>query len=175
VGGGTVRTAAAVAAIRDAGGAMVIMPHVDPALIRASKEAGMVCIPGVATPTEAFNALDAGADALKLFPAEPMGASTLQAWRAIIPESVPILPVGGIVPDHLASYINAGASGFGLGSALYRPGMTPEEVRIQATRFVFAVATARATYAAAHSRPSALASAGTHAKEDMENGGGQTR
>ena len=98
----------------------------------------MACLPGVATPSEAFTALRAGADALKLFPAETLGPATVKAWRAVLPVEVALLPVGGITPDNMAPWRAAGASGFGLGSALYRPGAAAAEVRIAAERFVAA-------------------------------------
>ncbi|RZJ11685.1 MAG: 2-dehydro-3-deoxy-6-phosphogalactonate aldolase, partial [Haliea sp.] len=99
VGAGTVLDASACADIRAAGGELVVMPHADPAVIRAAKAAGLVCAPGVATPTEAFAALSAGADALKLFPAEQLGIATLKAWRAVMPPSLALIPVGGISPE----------------------------------------------------------------------------
>jgi 2-dehydro-3-deoxyphosphogalactonate aldolase len=97
-------------------------------------------VPGVATPTEAFAALDAGADALKLFPAEALPPAVVKAWRAVLPNDVLLLPVGGIRPDSLAPYLAAGATGFGLGSALYQPGMTPAQVTATARAFADAYA-----------------------------------
>lgn len=138
VGAGTVIDPAACDLIRAAGGDLIVMPHSDPAVIRAAKSAGMACAPGVATPTEAYAALSAGADALKMFPAEQLGAAALKAWRAVLPRSVPLIPVGGIVPSSIASYAFAGASGFGLGSALYKPGDSPREVAKMAIAFVAA-------------------------------------
>ena len=90
-------------------------------MIETAKAAGMACLPGVATPSEAFAALRAGADALKLFPAETLGPAAVKAWRAVLPAEVALLPVGGITPDNMAPWRAAGAAGFGLGSALYRP------------------------------------------------------
>jgi 2-dehydro-3-deoxyphosphogalactonate aldolase len=112
-------------------------------VIRAAKAAGLACAPGVATPTEAFAALAAGADVLKMFPAEALGPVGLKAWRAVLTPPIAIVPVGGIVPDSIAPYLAAGASGFGLGSALYRPGDTPEQVATQAAAFVKAWRAAR--------------------------------
>ena len=89
---------------RDAGGRLVVMPHTDPAVIAAAKAAGMACLPGVATPSEAFAALRAGADALKLFPAETLGPASVKAWRAVLPPGVLLLPVGGITPDNMAPW-----------------------------------------------------------------------
>jgi 2-dehydro-3-deoxyphosphogalactonate aldolase len=112
------------------------MPHGDPAIIRAAKAQGLFCMPGVATPTEAFAALQAGADALKLFPAEAMPPAVVKAWRAVLPKEVWLLPVGGITPEAMASYRAAGAAGFGLGSALYRSGMGATDVARSAQAFV---------------------------------------
>ncbi len=136
VGAGTVLTPQACADVAAAGGQVVVMPHSDPAVIRAAKAAGMACAPGVATLTEAFAALAAGADVLKLFPAEALAPAVLKAWRAVLRPPVALLPVGGITPDNLAPYIAAGASGFGLGSALYRPGDSAEQVARNAAAFI---------------------------------------
>ena len=140
VGAGTVRDPADVARIAAAGGRLVVMPHGDAAVIGAAKQRGLLCVPGVATPTEAFAALDAGADALKLFPAEALPPAVVKAWRAVLPKDVWLLPVGGIQPDSIAPYLAAGANGFGLGSALYKPGMTPAEVAANARAFANACA-----------------------------------
>lgn len=136
VGAGTVLRAESCADIAAAGGQLVVMPHSDPAVIRAAKAAGLACAPGVATPTEAFAALAAGADVLKMFPAETLGPMGLKAWRAVLTPPVAIVPVGGITPDALAPYLAAGASGFGLGSALYRAGDTADDVGRKATAYV---------------------------------------
>ncbi len=136
IGAGTVLRPAAVEAVAAAGGRLIVMPHGDPAIIRAAKAAGLLCVPGVATPTEAFTALAAGADALKLFPAEALPPKVVKAWRAVLPKDVWLLPVGGITPDAMAAYLAAGANGFGLGSALYRPGMSAAEVAGTARAFV---------------------------------------
>lgn len=141
IGAGTVRDPADVARIAAAGGRLVVMPHGDAAVIDAAKERGLLCVPGVATPTEAFAALDAGADALKLFPAEALPPAVVKAWRAVLPKDVWLLPVGGIRPDSMALYLAAGANGFGLGSALYKPGMTPAQVAANARAFADAFAT----------------------------------
>ena len=137
-GAGTVRDPADVARVRDAGGALVVMPHADLAVVREAKRAGMIALPGVATPTEAFAALDAGADGLKMFPAEGLPPPVLKAWRAVLPKAALVFPVGGIKPDNMADYWAAGASGFGTGSNLYRPGVPTEEVRAVAARFAAA-------------------------------------
>ncbi|EGI76022.1 2-dehydro-3-deoxy-6-phosphogalactonate aldolase [Hylemonella gracilis] len=143
VGAGTVIDPADCARIRQAGGEFIVMPHSDPAVIRAAKTAGLACCPGVATLTEAYAALAAGADALKLFPAEQLGPKALQAWRSVLRPPVALLPVGGITPSHLAPYVQAGASGFGLGSALYKPGFDAAEVARRARDFVAAWREAR--------------------------------
>ena len=129
IGAGTVLSVADVGEVADAGGDLIVMPHADVAVIAAAKARGLACVPGVATPTEAFAALGAGADGLKAFPAEMITPAVVKAWRAVIPTSVPMMPVGGITPDGMAAYVAAGASGFGLGSALYRPGDKRGEVR----------------------------------------------
>lgn len=136
IGAGTVLTVDAVGAVAEAGGQMIISPNADPAVIAASAAAGLVSLPGIATPTEAFRALAAGATALKLFPAEGASPAVLKAMRAVLPGSVGVLPVGGITPDTMARWHEAGAAGFGLGSALYRPGDSADDVAAAARRFV---------------------------------------
>jgi 2-dehydro-3-deoxyphosphogalactonate aldolase len=143
VGAGTVMLPADVAQLASAGGRLVVMPHSDPAVIRAAKAAGMYCTPGVATPTEGFAALANGADALKLFPAEMLGPAVVRAWRSVFARDTLLLPVGGITPDSLAPFVAAGASGFGLGSALYKPGATPEDVAANAAALRAALRDAR--------------------------------
>lgn len=122
VGAGTVIDPSDVARVRDAGGRLIVMPHADVAVIREAKRQGLVCVPGVATPTEAFAALAAGADALKMFPAEALPPSALRAWRAVLPKRTLVFAVGGMRPDNLLPYWEAGADGFGTGSNLYKPG-----------------------------------------------------
>ena len=139
IGAGTVLTVDQVAAMRDAGGRMVISPNTNIDVIRASAAAGLVSLPGIATPSEAFAALGAGATALKLFPAEAVSPTVLKAMRAILPSDLRVLPVGGIVPEGMSPWRQAGAAGFGLGSALYKPGMTAAEVGIRARAFVTAL------------------------------------
>jgi 2-dehydro-3-deoxyphosphogalactonate aldolase len=136
VGAGTVLRADQVARISDAGGKLVVMPHSDPVVILAAKAAGLVCAPGVATPTEAYAALGNGADALKLFPAEQLTPEVLKAWRAVLPPDVMCIPVGGITTERVSAYWNAGARGFGIGSAIYKPGLLPAEVAARAAAFV---------------------------------------
>ncbi len=135
IGAGTVLRVADVAEVAAAGGRLIVMPHADVAVIRAAKQAGLYCVPGVATPTEAFAALAAGADALKLFPAEQLGPAVLKAWRAVLPKTLAVLPVGGIAPDNMSPYLAAGANGFGIGSALYAPGREAAEVGRRARQF----------------------------------------
>lgn len=135
VGAGTVMAAAQVDEVAAAGGRLIVMPHADTSVIRAAKAAGMVCVPGVATPTEAFAALAAGADGLKLFPADQVKPEGLKAWRAVLPKKIPVLPVGGIAPGTMAPWVAAGAQGFGIGSALYAPGVDADEVARRAHAF----------------------------------------
>ncbi len=143
VGAGTVLTVDAVAAVEAAGGTMIISPNADVRVIAAAAERGLVALPGISTPTEAFAALGAGATALKLFPAEGSSPSVLKAMRAVLPAGVRVLPVGGIGPDTMAPWIAAGAAGFGLGSALYKPGLGAGEVGANARAFVRAWGTTR--------------------------------
>lgn len=135
IGAGTVLSPAAVADVQQAGGRLILMPHSDGAVVREAKQRGLACVPGVATPTEAFAALANGADALKMFPAEQMPPAVVGAWRAVLPAGVALVPVGGIVPEKVAAYRQAGAAGFGLGSALYKPGLNASELRLRARAF----------------------------------------
>ncbi|MEW6639314.1 MAG: 2-dehydro-3-deoxy-6-phosphogalactonate aldolase [Pseudomonadota bacterium] len=136
IGAGTVLTPQQVAEVKVAGGQLIVMPHADVAVIRAAKAAGLWCVPGIATPTEAFAALAAGADALKLFPAELLNPTVLKAMRAVFPRETRVLPVGGITPARMTEFVAAGATGFGLGSALYMPGMDAAAVGDRARAFV---------------------------------------
>jgi 2-dehydro-3-deoxyphosphogalactonate aldolase len=135
IGAGTVLDPADVDRVHDAGGRLIVMPHSDGEVIARARELDLACTPGVATPTEAFAALKAGADALKLFPAEALGPPVVKAWRAVFPPATLFLPVGGIKPDNMKVFVDAGANGFGLGSALFSPGMSPAEVAENARRF----------------------------------------
>lgn len=135
VGAGTVLTPAAVAQVQEAGGRLILMPHSDGEVVRAAKARGLACVPGVATPTEAFAALANGADALKMFPAEQLPPAVVGAWRAVLPQGVALVPVGGIVPEKVGAYRQAGVAGFGLGSALYKPGLSAQELRERARAF----------------------------------------
>ena len=140
IGAGTVRRIEDLARLQAAGGVLAVMPHADLAVVREAKRLGLAVMPGAATPTEAFAALDAGADAIKLFPAETLPPAAVKAWRAVMPRSIGLWPVGGITPPRMADYWQAGASGFGLGSALFTPGLSLNEVAANAESFARAVA-----------------------------------
>jgi 2-dehydro-3-deoxyphosphogalactonate aldolase len=134
-GAGTVLKVSDVARIAEAGGRLVVMPHADVAIVREAKRQGLICVPGVATPTEAFAALDAGADGLKMFPADQLPPAALKAWRAVLPRDTLVFAVGGIRPDNMAAYWAAGADGFGTGSNLYAPGASADAVRTVAAEY----------------------------------------
>lgn len=135
VGAGTVTTAAQVGAVHEAGGRLVVSPHFDARVVEAAVSLGMACLPGVATPSEAFAALEAGATGLKLFPAEMIPPAAVKAVRAVLPRGTLLLPVGGIAPHSMATYRAAGADGFGIGSALYQPGRDLQAVAAAAHAF----------------------------------------
>ena len=139
IGAGTVLRPQDVAAVHAAGGTMVISPNANPEVIAATAAAGLVSLPGTSTPTEAFAALAAGATALKLFPAEGSSPVILKAMLAVLPRGTRLLPVGGITPELIAIWRAAGAAGFGLGSALYKPGMTVSDVAACARDFITAI------------------------------------
>lgn len=143
IGAGTVLDPADVDAVAEAGGRLIVMPHADLEVIRTAKARGLICTPGVATPTEAFAARFAGADALKLFPAEGIPPQIVKAWRAVLTD-IPLLPVGGIDASNMTAYCAAGAAGFGIGSALYKPGKAVDAIAADAHRLV---AAARAAFA----------------------------
>jgi 2-dehydro-3-deoxyphosphogalactonate aldolase len=136
VGAGTVLEVAQVQAVKDAGGRLIVSPSTFTPVIEATAAAGMVSTPGYFTPSEAFEALRAGATGLKLFPAEAATPAVLKAQRAVIPKDVPVLVVGGVKPDQLRPWIEAGASGFGLGSGVYKPGRSAEETGMRARAYV---------------------------------------
>jgi 2-dehydro-3-deoxyphosphogalactonate aldolase len=138
VGAGTVLLSDEVDRAAGAGAKLVVAPNADPAVIERALEFGLAVLPGVATPTEAFGALAHGASGLKLFPAEAIPPEVVKAWRSVLPKETPLFPVGGISPERIAPYRKAGAAGFGIGSALYRPGATPAEVEKAAKAFVAA-------------------------------------
>lgn len=136
VGAGTVLTAQQVEQVKAAGGQVIVMPHSDPHVLRATKAAGLYLAPGVATPTEAFSALAEGADVLKMFPAEQLGVAVVKAWLAVLPAGTMLIPVGGITPDNMQVFLDAGVSGFGLGSGLFKPGMSPDDVAVRAKAYM---------------------------------------
>jgi 2-dehydro-3-deoxyphosphogalactonate aldolase len=124
--------------VHAAGGRLIVSPNFDADVVRAAVKLGLVSLPGVATVSEAFAALAAGAHALKMFPAEAMPPAVVKAWRAVLDPATMLLPVGGITPDGMAAFRAAGASGFGLGSALYKPGQGAAAVAAQARAFIAA-------------------------------------
>lgn len=138
IGAGTVLTPNDVRNVHAAGGQLIISPNFNPAVVSEAVRLGLVCLPGVMTASEAFAALDAGAAALKIFPAEMATPAVVKALRAVLPTDALVLPVGGITPESMAAYKTAGANGFGIGSALYKPGMTAGAVTVNATKFIAA-------------------------------------
>jgi 2-dehydro-3-deoxyphosphogalactonate aldolase len=138
VGAGTVLEAREVDEVAAAGAKLVVAPNFDPAVVERALKLGLAAAPGVATPTEAFAALKAGASGLKLFPGEALGPDIVKAWRAVLPKETGLFPVGGVTPERISAYRRAGASGFGIGSALYKPGASVENVARAAQTFVSA-------------------------------------
>ena len=138
IGAGTVLSADDVDAVSDAGGRLIVMPHSDATVVRRAKARNLACVPGFATPTEAFAAIAAGADALKLFPAEGSSPAVLKSLRAVLPRDAPIIPVGGLDERSFDPWLAAGAAGFGIGSALYKPGVTADALRTRAQALVAA-------------------------------------
>jgi 2-dehydro-3-deoxyphosphogalactonate aldolase len=136
VGAGTVLTAGEVAEVHAVGAQLVVSPNTDPAVIAAARRLDLISIPGFSTPTEALTGIAAGANALKLFPAESASAAGLRALRAVVSASQPIFPVGGITPQNMAAFMAAGASGFGIGSSIYSAGVTADVVALRAAAFV---------------------------------------
>jgi 2-dehydro-3-deoxyphosphogalactonate aldolase len=139
IGAGTVLRPEDVDKVHSSGGRLIVMPHADATVVRRAKELGLISIPGFATPTEAFNVITAGADALKLFPAEASSPAVLKALRAVLPRDIPLIPVGGIDERSFDAWLLAGAAAFGIGSALYTPGMAVGELRERAKRLVAAI------------------------------------
>ncbi len=139
IGAGTVRRDADVAAVAAAGGRLIVTPHADPALVRAAKARGLLAVPGFFTPAEAFGLLDAGADALKLFPAEGGNPAMLRSLRAVLPPGTMVLPVGGIEAGNLAPWQAAGAAGFGIGGSIYKPGDDAAAVSAKAAALLAAL------------------------------------
>jgi 2-dehydro-3-deoxyphosphogalactonate aldolase len=138
IGAGTVLSVQDVAEVRAAGGTLIVSPNMDADVIRATKAAGMASWPGVMTPTECFAALKAGADGLKIFPASLIGPDGLKAIRAVLPKGCAVYAVGGAGPDNFADWVKAGASGFGIGTAIYTPGLSVAEVAARAAAVVAA-------------------------------------
>lgn len=138
IGAGTVLTEPEVADVAATGAKLMIAPNCAPAVIAAAKARGLIALPGVATPSEAFTALAAGADGLKMFPGELLPPAAVKAWRAVLPKGTLLVPTGGVTPDNLAAYRAAGADGFGIGSALYKPAMSRGELAQKAAAFVAA-------------------------------------
>lgn len=138
IGAGTVLTPEQVGQVEQAGGRMIVSPDANPQVIAATKAAGMASYPGVMTPTECFAALRAGADGLKLFPSSLIGPAGLQAVQAVLPAGIPTYAVGGAGPDNFAEWRAAGVTGFGIGTGLYRPGFSAQEVAARAAQIVTA-------------------------------------
>jgi 2-dehydro-3-deoxyphosphogalactonate aldolase len=138
IGAGTVLTTGHVLQLADAGGRLVVSPNCDTDVIRATKAAGMQSWPGVMTPTECFAALKAGADGLKIFPASLIGPDGLKAIRAVLPSDTQVYAVGGAGPSNFAQWVKAGANGFGIGAALYTPGLSAADVSVRARTLVAA-------------------------------------
>ncbi len=136
IGAGTVLSAEQVQQVKAAGGQLIVMPHSDPVVLKAAKDADLYLAPGVVTPTEAFAALAAGADVLKLFPAESLTPAVVKALLAVLPKGTALVPVGGISPDNMQPFLDAGVAGFGLGSGLFKPGMTVQQVADNAKAYV---------------------------------------
>jgi 2-dehydro-3-deoxyphosphogalactonate aldolase len=138
IGAGTVLTVKQVAQVAATGAKLIVSPNCNPDVIRASKAAGMTSFPGVMTPTEAFAAIDAGADALKLFPGELVGPTGLRAMKAVLPRDMPLYAVGGVTPANMGEWLAAGATGFGIGSSIYKPGDSAAVVADKAAALVAA-------------------------------------
>ena len=138
VGAGTVMTVDQAEAVRTAGGRLIVSPHCAPGVISYAAENGMIAMPGVVTPTEACQAIDAGAAGLKWFPADMIPPEAVKSIRSVIPDNIPLYPVGGVRPQSMAAYVAAGASGFGIGGQLFKPGMDEAAVRKAADAFMSA-------------------------------------
>lgn len=136
IGAGTVLTPRQVAEVAQAGGSLIVSPNCNESVIWRAKELGLDSWPGVMTPTECFAALDAGADGLKIFPASLIGPDGLRAIRAVLPAACPVYAVGGAGPANFGQWLAAGASGFGIGTALYTPGVSVAEITSRATAIV---------------------------------------
>lgn len=136
IGAGTVLTVEEVYSVAETGARLIVSPNADAAVIARAKSLGLLSLPGVATPSEAFMALRAGADGLKMFPAEAMLPAVLKAWLAVLPPETALVPVGGITAENMIGYVAAGAAGFGIGSSLYKPGTDVTELKRKAENFV---------------------------------------
>jgi len=143
IGAGTVLEPEDVARVADVGGRLIVSPNSNVEVIEATVDLGLASSPGFFTPSDAFDALDAGAHALKLFPAEAASPAVLKSIRAVLPSQVPVLVVGGVKPDNMGPWLQAGANGFGIGGGIYKAGQTPAEVSAQARAFVEGLAAAR--------------------------------
>jgi 2-dehydro-3-deoxyphosphogalactonate aldolase len=144
IGAGTVLTPAQVADVAATGAKVIISPNANLSVIEASVAKGMISLPGVATPTEAFAAIGAGATGVKAFPAEAIPPVVIKAWKAVLPKHIPVLAVGGVTPDNMKVFTEAGAAGFGIGGSLYKPGSDVASVTDKARQFVEAMRTNRA-------------------------------
>lgn len=139
IGAGTLTSVSDVASVASAGGRLIVTPHADVSIVRAAKAAELIAVPGFFNPTEAFALLHAGADAIKLFPADVLGPNMLKAMRAVLPKEAIVIPVGGVGAAQIPAWRNAGAQGFGLGSSLYKPGDTPAAVKSKAQALIAAL------------------------------------
>ena len=139
IGAGTLTAVSQVDRVAAAGGKLIVTPHADTAIVRAAKQAGLLVFPGFFNPTEAFALLEAGADAIKLFPAEVLGPPMLKALRAVLPKSTIVIPVGGVDANQVAPWLSAGAQGLGVGSSIYKPGDDARAVEVKARSLVAAV------------------------------------
>jgi 2-dehydro-3-deoxyphosphogalactonate aldolase len=138
IGGGTMLTEVDVNTVHTAGGRLMVSPNCEPTVIRRAVALGMLAAPGIATPTEAFTALAAGAHALKLFPADSLGQGGIKALQSVVPAGTDLWPVGGITPESMAAWVQAGATGFGIGGQLFTPGLSPAQVHDRANAYVHA-------------------------------------
>ena len=136
VGAGTVTNTNQVKILKEIGIDFIVSPNFDPKVVEATKQGGMLSYPGVITPTECFSALNCGADGLKFFPATLLGESNLIALKAVLPENIPLFMVGGVGPENFSSWLKAGATGFGIGSGIYKAGDCPESVSIKSNLIV---------------------------------------
>lgn len=143
IGAGTVLTPAQVADVAATGAKVIISPNANVEVIKASRARDMISLPGVATPTEAFAAIEAGASGIKAFPAEAIPPYVIKAWKAVLPKHIPVFAVGGVTPDNMTDYIKAGAAGFGIGSSLYKPGDEVVSIADKARQFITAMHASR--------------------------------